>query len=756
MLHKLKNFFVLQAVIVGSLWCFSTVAAAPVTVVALDTNGLLGSEVTVSATTVDANLNAVTVSRGVGISIPPIPPANTFVGDSFLVGGLKANAIALGEYFQFSVSPKATYKVSFSTLDFNVRRSSTGPSHYQWQYSFDGFATAGIDVGLDGTYVGTVTGGAAMPQIDMSVVPALQNIQAGTTVTFRLYAWGATDANGTFAIGRMAGDDLKIMGNVDLMTYDLNYSAGANGSLTGDTAQTVTHGSDGTAVTAVPDVGYHFVDWSDASTDNPRTDLAVTGDITVTANFAINTYTLTYSAGVGGSLLGDVLQSVNYGSDGTAVTAVPDAGYHFVDWDDTSTDNPRQDLNVGADVTVTANFSLDTYTLTYGTDGHGTISGSAVQTVSHGSDGSTVTAVADSGYKFLNWSDGVNTAARTDLNITANLNVTANFRKLTNPIIYVPVGTGTGLIDQAIPMDETKVVGKLDQGGINILSYLNGQANFEAKESRSRLLAWHHIKILNVDMAGQKVTVEVSSTPQTFVMNLEEEILVDLDADKIKDISIKYEDLQVNRVELTVKSVLTEAGEATVSVPAASSVNVPSTESKTCPGNFSRDLKQGMNGADVKALQVYLNQQGFSVATVGVGSVGNETEYFGALTKSALTRYQQAKGIAATSGEFDLVTRVYLGCASASVAPNQTANGKHRYNRNLDLGMSGADVKELQKFLNSHGFTVATEGSGSPGNETEDFGILTKQALARYQADQEIVPANGVFSDWTRWWLNKQ
>jgi hypothetical protein len=68
-------------------------------------------------------------------------------------------------------------------------------------------------------------------------------------------------------------------------TVTLTYSAGANGSLTGSTTQVVAIGADGTAVSAVPNTGYKFKDWSDASTDNPRTDLAVSGDVTVTANF---------------------------------------------------------------------------------------------------------------------------------------------------------------------------------------------------------------------------------------------------------------------------------------------------------------------------------------------------------------------------------------------------------------------------------------------------------------------------------------
>jgi len=154
-------------------------------------------------------------------------------------------------------------------------------------------------------------------------------------------------------------DDHTIEASFAINTFTLNYTAGAGGSLTGDTSQVVNYGEDGTAVTAVPDTGYHFVDWSDASTDNPRTDLNVTANINVTANFAIKTFTLNYAAGTGGSLTGDTSQVVNYGEDGTSVTAVPDTGYYFVDWSDTSTDNPRTDLNVTANISVTANFALE-------------------------------------------------------------------------------------------------------------------------------------------------------------------------------------------------------------------------------------------------------------------------------------------------------------------------------------------------------------------------------------------------------------
>ncbi|MFA5055811.1 MAG: InlB B-repeat-containing protein, partial [Dehalococcoidia bacterium] len=222
-------------------------------------------------------------------------------------------------------------------------------------------------------------------------------------------------------------------------TYTLTYNAGAGGSITGTTPQTVDCGSDGDTVTATPDACYSFVDWSDGVLTASRTDTNVTGDITVTANFAIDTFTLTYNAGAGGSITGTTPQTVDCGSDGSAVTATPDTDYHFVDWSDGVLTASRTDTNVQADITVTANFAPDgvtTYTLTYNAGAGGSITGTTPQTVNEGEDGSQVTATPDACYSFVDWSDGVLTASRTDTNVTGDITVTANFAIDTFTLTY--------------------------------------------------------------------------------------------------------------------------------------------------------------------------------------------------------------------------------------------------------------------------------------------------------------------------------
>jgi hypothetical protein len=155
-------------------------------------------------------------------------------------------------------------------------------------------------------------------------------------------------------------------------TFTLTYTAGANGSIVGTSPQTVAYGANGSAVTASPAGGYHFVNWSDGLTANPRTDLNVSGNINVTANFAadpVGPHTLTYTAGANGAIVGASPQIVADGGNGTAVTANPDPGYQFRSWSDGSVVNPRTDTNVRADITVTANFTniLDQVLVVYNT-----------------------------------------------------------------------------------------------------------------------------------------------------------------------------------------------------------------------------------------------------------------------------------------------------------------------------------------------------------------------------------------------------
>lgn len=83
-------------------------------------------------------------------------------------------------------------------------------------------------------------------------------------------------------------------------------------------------------------------------------------------------------------------------------------------------------------------------------------------------------------------------------------------------------------------------------------------------------------------------------------------------------------------------------------------------------GDFSRTLSLGMRGDDVRALQKALNMDTETrVASIGLGSLGFETDYFGAATKRALVKFQEKyraevlvpAGLTAGTGVFGEKTR---------------------------------------------------------------------------------------------------
>ena len=153
-------------------------------------------------------------------------------------------------------------------------------------------------------------------------------------------------------------------------TFTVNFITAGNGTLTGTASQAIISGAAATAVTAVPATGYHFVNWTGTgatviSTNKALTVSNVTADQTITANFAIDAvanYTINFISGGNGTISGTTPQTVNAGASATAVTAVPDSGYEFVNWTGsggftTTAANPLTVKGVTANQTITANFA---------------------------------------------------------------------------------------------------------------------------------------------------------------------------------------------------------------------------------------------------------------------------------------------------------------------------------------------------------------------------------------------------------------
>jgi len=82
-----------------------------------------------------------------------------------------------------------------------------------------------------------------------------------------------------------------------------------------------------------------------------------------------------------------------------------------------------------------------------------------------------------------------------------------------------------------------------------------------------------------------------------------------------------------------------------------------------CAGisSFATSLTEGSSGNDVRCLQALLNQSADTqVAASGVGSAGNETTYFGGLTKAAVVKFQTKYAISPAVGYVGPITRAQL------------------------------------------------------------------------------------------------
>lgn len=126
-------------------------------------------------------------------------------------------------------------------------------------------------------------------------------------------------------------------------------------NINGNDAATVITGTE-VVVTATANNGFHFLQWNDGNTQNPRY-IIVTQDTTIIAFFEpdIEEYTIIVFSGNSEMGFVDGGGTYNFG-DTIVITATPYNGFQFVQWNDGDTSNPRS-IIVNADSTFIAYFN---------------------------------------------------------------------------------------------------------------------------------------------------------------------------------------------------------------------------------------------------------------------------------------------------------------------------------------------------------------------------------------------------------------
>ena len=172
--------------------------------------------------------------------------------------------------------------------------------------------------------------------------------------------------------------------------------------------------------------GYTFGGWNKA--DGTAWDYAsdkVTDNITLYAKWAANTYTITFDT-AGGSEIAPITQDY-----GTAITVPADPtreGYTFIGWDkEIPTTMPAENM------TVTAQWKINRYTITFDTNG-----GSEIAPITQ-DYGTAITAPADptrEGYTFIGWDKEIPTTMPAE-----NITLKAKWKDIEKPTGEIIIGT---------------------------------------------------------------------------------------------------------------------------------------------------------------------------------------------------------------------------------------------------------------------------------------------------------------------------
>ncbi|WP_162054270.1 InlB B-repeat-containing protein [Pontibacter pamirensis] len=216
-----------------------------------------------------------------------------------------------------------------------------------------------LTVGMEGS--GTVTRS-----------PELDSYEAGTTVTltatsatgYRFTGWSSDVSGRTNPLVVTMDSDKMVTAHFEPEPYFLTVEAGVGGLTSNSPSKTAYGYGDEVSITAIPEPGYEFVEWTGdiTGTSNPL-EITVTESITIKANFRLKQYVLTTNAGPGGSVSTDpALTSYAYGAVVT-LTATPDADSQFSGWSgDVSGTLNTVTITMDSDKSVTANFTAKVMT----------------------------------------------------------------------------------------------------------------------------------------------------------------------------------------------------------------------------------------------------------------------------------------------------------------------------------------------------------------------------------------------------------
>ncbi len=450
-------------------------------------------------------------------------------------------SVNCGDNATYTITPNACYSIADVVVDGVSQGAITSHTFTNVQANHTISATFTLN-----TFTITVTAGA-----NGSITPGTGSVNCGDNATYTI----SPDA--CFAIADVIVDGVSqgaitshtftnVQANHTISAtfietvYTITVTAGANGSITPGTG-TVNCGANAT-YTITPDACYSIadviVDGVSQGAITSHTFTNVQANHTISASFVQITYTITVTAGANGSITPGT-GSVNCGDNAT-YTITPDACYSIAD---VVVDGVSQGAitshtftNVQANHTISATFTLNTYTITVTAGANGSIT-PGTGSVNCG-DNATYTITPDACYAIVDVIvDGVSQGAITShtfTNVQANHTISATFAPTTYTITVTAgangsITPGTGSVncgdnatytitpDACYVINEVVVDG-VSAGTVGTYTFTNVQANHTI--SATFVLATYTITVSNGPNGSinPQSIVKSCGSNQTFTM----------------------------------------------------------------------------------------------------------------------------------------------------------------------------------------------------------------------------------------------
>ena len=255
------------------------------------------------------------------------------------------------------------------------------------------FSGNGATSGFVESIQGAIGQSATIPNVGFS--------RTGYTFT----GWNTSpDGTGTAyrpnATIQFAAQNITLYAQWKVRSYSVNFDSNGGSAVA---SQSVKYGSKASRPTDPTRAGHTFQGWYTSRDGGARYDFnqTVTGDVTLYAHWSVNSYTLAFDGN--GGKASESSRTVQYGSQYGSLPTATRTGYAFQGWytarDGGTKVSPSTTMGA-ADTTLYARWSVNSYTVSFDSDGGSNV---PAQKVRYGSKASRPADPTRAGHTFQGW-----------------------------------------------------------------------------------------------------------------------------------------------------------------------------------------------------------------------------------------------------------------------------------------------------------------------------------------------------------------